>query len=512
MKVKIVFVGVFLFIFQFCKGQGKTHHFLLGYDVGLADTNVTSTKARFLIDSNSIITVPESRKMPFGSTQATMSDENGNLIIATNGCWIADATGDTMLNGGGLNPSIYMKDWCDNTSGFPVPHANVILPFPDDSTKYILFHHGWDTVLYSYYYYVPLHLLSTLIDISANAGKGEVLLNKKNVKLINDSLSEGIAACKHGNGRDWWIVSLKESTDLIYTMLLTPNGIDTIFTQKLNVPISYVNCWYPQFSPDGNKFAYAFTYPIPNPGPWYADVRYFDFDRCTGIFSNPHVIDISDTYPGMGIQFSPNSKYLYCSTQQNLHQIDVATQTKTLVATNDTFYSPYFPFQTDFWAMYRAANGKIYVSSGNSVIDMHVINEPDSAGLACDVQLHSLHLPCFQFRANVYHPNYYLGCDTSLGCPCLSANSIQEYTKHDFKFSVSPNPTNGNVKIMYLLPQNKNGLFEITDMQGRVLFTYKLPPWSTLQNFNLSFLSGGVYSCCIKSESQMATTKLIIMH
>ena len=143
---------------------------------------------------------------------------------------------------------------------------------------------------------------------------------------------------------------------------------------------------------------------------------------------------------------------------------------------------------------------------------MHVINEPDSAGLSCDVQLHSLHLPCFQFRANVYHPNYYLGCDTTLGCPCLSATGIQEFTKHDFKFSVAPNPTNGSIKIIYLLPQNATGIFEITDMQGRVLFTYKLPPWSTLQNFNLSFLSGGVYSCCIKSESQMATTKLIIMH
>lgn len=100
-----------------CNAQGKTHHFLLGYDVGLADTNVTSTKARFLIDSNSIITVPGKPQMPFDGAQANISDENGNLIIATNGCWIADATGDTMLNGGGLNPSNVTSQWCNNTSG-----------------------------------------------------------------------------------------------------------------------------------------------------------------------------------------------------------------------------------------------------------------------------------------------------------------------------------------------------------------------------------------------------------
>ncbi|MBL0054531.1 MAG: T9SS type A sorting domain-containing protein [Bacteroidetes bacterium] len=498
--------------FDLCNAQGKTHHFLLGYDVGLFDTNVVSTKARLLIDSNSIITVPESRKMPFGSTQATMSDENGNLIIATNGCWIADATGDTMLNGGGLNPSIYMKDWCDNTSGFPVLHANAILPFPADNSKYILFHHGWDAVTYWFNSYVPLFLYSSLIDISANSGKGEVMTNKKNIQIINDTLSQGIAACKHANGRDWWIVALKDSSDLIYTMLLTPNGIDTIFTQHLNVPFGFVNVWQPQFSPDGKKFSYTFTFPTPIPWPWFADVRIFDFDRCTGIFSNPFIIDISDTYPGMGSQFSSNSKYLYCATQQHLHQIDVATQTKTLVATNDTFYSPYFPFQTDFWSMYRAANGKIYISSGNGVIDMHVINEPDSAGLACDVQLHSLHLPCFQFRANVYHPNYYLGCDTSLGCPCLSSTSLTENGQHDFRFRVYPNPVVNNfVNIGYILPQNKNGILKLYDVNGKQLYSQGLPPWSNEQSIKLPKLANGIYNLRIESGGYFMSRNIVVM-
>src|SRR5215213_3330843 len=84
--------------------QGMNHNFLMGYDIALFDTNVTSTKARLLIDSNSINILPESRKMAFRATQSNISDQNGNLLMVTNGCWIANSTGDTMLNGSGLNP------------------------------------------------------------------------------------------------------------------------------------------------------------------------------------------------------------------------------------------------------------------------------------------------------------------------------------------------------------------------------------------------------------------------
>ena len=160
--------------------------------------------------------------------------------------------------------------------------------------------------------------------------------------------------------------------------------------------------------------------------------------------------------------------------------------------------------------MYLAANGKIYISSGSSVVDLHYINYPDSAGMACDVHLHDLHLPCWTARANVYHPNYYLGCDTTSGCPCL-ITGINEISQHDFKFSVSPNPNNGNFKIMYLLPLNQKGIFEVYDVTGKKVLSYHLPQWSTLQNFDLSFLNNGIYQCIIKSNNYSVTKKLVII-
>jgi hypothetical protein len=48
----------------------------------------------------------------------------------------------------------------------------------------------------------------------------------------------------------------------------------------------------PVFSPDGSKFSYTHTYKPFNI--WLHDIRIFNFDRCTGTFSNPQLVDITD--------------------------------------------------------------------------------------------------------------------------------------------------------------------------------------------------------------------------
>lgn len=103
------------------RGQGLNRHFLIGYDVGLFDTNVVSTKGIFQFDSVSYNLTPANFKMPFRATQGNLSDESGNLLMVSNGCWIADATGDTMQNGAGLLPNSFSNTWCDDITGIPFP-------------------------------------------------------------------------------------------------------------------------------------------------------------------------------------------------------------------------------------------------------------------------------------------------------------------------------------------------------------------------------------------------------
>ncbi|MBL0340260.1 MAG: hypothetical protein IPP71_04650 [Bacteroidetes bacterium] len=123
---------LFLFSVTFAHGQGYNHQWLLGSYNFFQDP-----KGRMLFDTSNYILLNENRKMPFKGTQANISDSNGNLIMSSNGVWIANATGDTMMNGSGLNPSVFTSNW---PFGIPIGGINIILPLPADSSKYILFH------------------------------------------------------------------------------------------------------------------------------------------------------------------------------------------------------------------------------------------------------------------------------------------------------------------------------------------------------------------------------------
>jgi hypothetical protein len=64
------------------------------------------------------------------------------------------------------------------------------------------------------------------------------------------------------------------------------------------------------------------------------------------------------------------------------------------VATWDGFEENGF-FATTFYLAQLAPDGKIYINSNNGVSYLHVINNPDSLGLACDVCQH-----CVDFTDN----------------------------------------------------------------------------------------------------------------
>jgi len=279
--------------------------------------------------------------------------------------------------------------------------------------------------------------------------------------------------------------------------------------QNLQLQAYFAWAGQPVFSPDGEKFAFRNAYVSGMN--WNMFINVMNFDRCTGIFILDTVINYSDSTVGFGTMFSPDSRYLYFSTTQHIYQVDTDAPnigaTFQTVAINDVFPSPTPPFYTNFHLMYLAPNGKIYITSTNGVVHLHEIDYPDSSGIACNVNLHNVFINNPNANTVPNHPNYYLG--RLVGSPCDSLTSVSEI-EHDFKFKISPNPNNGNFKIMYLLPQNKAGKLEIFDINGKAVYSQNLPQWSTLQFISLPKIASGVYQCVISSGNERVYKKLVI--
>jgi hypothetical protein len=153
-------------------------------------------------------------------------------------------------------------------------------------------------------------------------------------------------------------------------------------------------------------------------------------------------------------------------------------------------------------------DGKIYINTTSTTMALHTIESPDSAGVACNVQQHSILLPKFNATLPNF-PNYRLGA--LAGSPCDTLTGMSNIPLHEFKFKVYPNPNNGVFQIGYQLPQNKPGIVEILDINGKLLWSRNLPAWSTTQKIIIDdTIPQGFYLIRLASDKNIATQKLII--
>jgi hypothetical protein len=146
---------------------------------------------------------------------AVMSDENGGLLFYTNGCAIYNKHHEVMENGGSLNEGWVQDYFCDmENAGYPGYHSQLALPWPGRPGEYALFHMRVSEQ------YVTTDLLYTRLDMAANGGLGKVL--EKNQVLLLDTFSRSLAATRHANGRDWWLLAARDTTSIYHTFLFGP--------------------------------------------------------------------------------------------------------------------------------------------------------------------------------------------------------------------------------------------------------------------------------------------------
>ena len=387
--------------------QGISNLWLSGYSSGFSGfggSNVDFIDG--FADTNYV-----NREMNFLDCNANISDSLGNLLFYTNGIYIANANNDTMVNGSGLNPSAYTTQQL--SEGLRVKQGNLILPMPGNPPIYYLFH---ETLLRypNIGDYRVSEMYYSIIDMSLDSGRGAV--TQKNVVLISDTLTIGsITACKHANGRDWWIVFHRAEGRRYYEYLLTPVGLQGPFIQDIGYSILPRDwSWQACFSPDGNKFANVFTKDT------------FDimgFDRCSGLFTNCNSICLNDSAAGRGVAFSSNSQLMYVSSALYLYQYALNTSSidssKILIDKFDAWAEPIPPFYTPFYLAQLANDEKIYINTGNSSRIFNVINHPNNIGLSCDFLQHSFFIPTYNAFTIPNFPNYFLGKEIGSICDSL---------------------------------------------------------------------------------------------
>jgi hypothetical protein len=447
--VRYVFI---LLLLNFCsvKGvysQNNASQWTLGGIVTLLDFRNDTVMPSIINDSIGI-----------SVAGANICDAEGNLLFFTNGFYVFDKNGGVMLGGDSLSFYNYNSWLANKPYGAPNDQGVMILPKPGSDHLYYIFHFVPTDTSFSIYgtpilgyptpsisYTEPLFLYYSIVDMNANFGLGEVI--KKDVRIWRGLASASkMTSVKHANGRDWWIIRHGWRDNKYIKFLLTPDTILGPYFQNIGPAFEQNNIaydWYGTsvFNQQGTQMASV--------NAWSPTVV-LDFDRCSGEFSNPLVIQnrLSDTtiLGGYGLSFSPSGRFLYVNTKLLLNQYDLWSATP-----NDSV-ELYKVDSTDWFYMHQqrlGPNGKIYISTYHGgTSHLHVINNPDSLGLACDFEFQGQQCAGLNTNNLPNMVNYKLGPAIGSGCDTVAlVSGVGGWIADGFKVSVSPNPASKIVDI-----------------------------------------------------------------
>jgi PKD repeat protein len=383
--------------------------------------------------------------MSTGTYAASYCSANGEILLYSNGLSILNKYGYIVENSQNLNPTITLPEW--NNKSYPGGESGFFLGKPDDPkiVYFISLDFGPHPAQQWPYMFVGQNLMVATIDITANNGNGKVL--EKNKILLSGTLMSP-AACRHANGRDWWIMVSDADKNRHYRVLLYPQGFSTPQTQFIGTKPNPVG---------GSKSNQTVGNCFSPKGKYYVDINdllgfsIFEFDRCSGELSNEQRIDYpppSPSYPnyyryssGRGAVFSENEQFFYKTTTYHaisspwipgtkpyLFQFDL--EAENLAASIDTINlvdSAVFHFPTNITlgkilGAELGPDGRIYVvHEGNSYC---TVQYPNLKGRACKFIHDKPYFGVVIGEAIPYMPNYRLGPLDGSQCDSLGLNNI----------------------------------------------------------------------------------------
>lgn len=318
---------------------------------------------------------------------AAISDINGELQFYTNGREVYNKNNLRMPNGFELNGSQLLNQNC------------IIVPLSDSIYYLFTINAYYDTVGLNY----------SVVDMKQNNGDGDVVLKNQ---LIRSGFVEKIAATKHCNGEDTWVIT-HDRGNKFYSYLLNQQGIflDTIISESgtsIKADIGYM-----KVSPASNMLAF----PVNNDS---LLIEVFRFDNRTGaVFDPKSILAKDETVYAYGLEFSPDGNRLYMNTggkKYSLWQYDVTTESEQELNASGIWLA-----DGNLFAMQLAPDGKIYIAKRDREY-LSAINQPNERGLNCSFQENAIGLQGKKslmglpnFIASYYYQASFAYANTCLG-------------------------------------------------------------------------------------------------
>ena len=380
---KYYLIIVFFFISNIAHSQSKRGNvWVSGTDKSFViDFSNGSIKSKYFDSTNVHF---------FGIGNSCISDTIGDLVLSSDGYNIYNK-GSVFIDGG---DTLIPNDFYVEHNGFSsLSQSSIFLPM--DSNQYYFITPTCSNIRYNECYntiggncYFDL-LLYNVIDMNANGGAGKVV--QRMVPLLEHAnfRKTQMMACRHANGKDWWLLKNEGDSADVHTFLFTQDSVFDKGVQKFAEPVWGV--WdirgQSAFNVEGTQFA------TTSHGSSTGLIFLADFDRCYGKLSNPKVIQMpagsqhipSDTTIterlSVGLAYSPNGEFLYVASMSNIYQYDLQDETWFHVAGLDTTYDKFQNYET----AYLGPDDRIYIGNwGGGSKQMSRIDNPNVKGSGCD--------------------------------------------------------------------------------------------------------------------------------
>jgi hypothetical protein len=490
-KQAVLKIAYFLFMLLFCftsLAQNRNSIWCFGDSAGINFSDTTNPIAftSSLDTRGTCVSICDSlgNLMFYANTRASVSDHS-TLVWNSNH--------QIMQNGGSIEGSGWYNELC-------------IIPMPGSNSRYYLFSAGV-TGSPGFYY--------SIIDLSFNNGLGKVV--QKNIPLSSLRNWDAQSAIRHANGRDWWHITKEYATgggtgnSLFHVRLITPIGIrDSL--QSLGL-IEFGNGGNLTFSKLGDRLLFS---------SYNGFVEVMDFDRCTGILSNPIVVYNSLNNPHIsGSAFSPDGNMVYLSTSNgNSYLVQFDLTAPNIPNSVDTIASIVLPFEAG-GSLRLAPDNKIYWACAwtNGInfnypyadtmyhyenMNMSVINQPNVRGVGCDLSLYGFNLG----GKRVYwglpnNPDYSMG--SIPGSPCDSlTNSVDDLISRSDLIQIYPSPFTKSISLHFDHAEKRR--IEIYSTNGQLVNSTTL--FSAGEDISLQELSAGIYLLKIIGEDSVIAKRV----